>query len=225
MGELPGAFYRNYDEKRSPPILIDYYLTPVELQNIDKIENTLSNEMQSDDENQYYLEMVEDYYERYNYNNHNYDTYKKYEEDFFKHLKNNKKYCNIVDKNQKYSELTIGRKCKGGLSWSGRSHSKLVRDIHVHFILDGIDMERVAEKREDEKSITGKELRWLFRHRYHLKVMQKIQFWNNGNPTCPPWEGSGCHIWNNYEKRLKEKENLGLNEEMYDGLSRLFNIP
>ncbi|MBD2783450.1 hypothetical protein ID858_11205 [Xenorhabdus sp. DI] len=213
-----------YDEKRSPPILIDYYLTPVELKNIDEIENILKHGPLSDSDNQYYNEVVEDFQERYNYNKCDHYTYKKYEADFFKYLRHNKKYCNVMDGKQEYNELTIGRKCKGGLSWIGRSNSKLVRDIHVHFILDGIDMERVAEKREDEKSITGKELRWLFRHRYHLKVMKKVQFWNNGNPTFPPWMGSGSYVWNNYARHLTEKENLGLDEEIYDGLSRLFKI-
>ncbi len=218
-----GAATHIYEE-RYPPLLIDDYLVPSE----EIYMRGFINRNQNDSKGHVYRL----YKNRLNYIDSDHHIYPRYAKDFFKHLSNDKKYCSVIDKNQELDRLNLGRKCKGGLSWISKSNSLLVRDIHVHFILDGIDMKRVADKLNecDEsgnkiKKITGQELRWLFRHRNHPEVRKKVQFWRNGQPVSPPWEDLGRHIWNNYERRLKEKENLGLDEKIYDGLSRLFNIP
>ncbi|WP_045972228.1 hypothetical protein [Xenorhabdus doucetiae] len=126
----------------------------------------------------------------------------------------------VVNEKERFNQLNLGRKCKGGLLWVGKSDSELVQDIHVHFILDDINMQWVADKHEEfeKKSITGKELRWIFRNRHNAKVKQKVQFWQDGKPVCPPWESEESHIWDNYERKLIRKE------EGYNSLSRLFNI-
>ncbi|MCR6650961.1 MAG: hypothetical protein NVV73_05405 [Cellvibrionaceae bacterium] len=79
---------------------------------------------------------------------------------------------------------------------------------HVHFVLDGLNMCETATKTyyemdqprgrsdgaEDKiRSITGSELRWIYRHRNVPRVQQRIQFWYRGNgqnfvPVSPPWE-------------------------------------
>ncbi|WP_340608999.1 hypothetical protein [Xenorhabdus bharatensis] len=124
------------------------------------------------------------------------DEYKKYENDFFNHLKNHSKYHTVLEESPVCSDLTVGRKSKGGLSWiSSVSNSGLTCNMHVHFILDEIDMERVVYKRD--KYVTGKELRWLFRNRHNANVAEKIQFWQNYAPVYPPWETEKA-LWENY---------------------------
>jgi hypothetical protein len=90
----------------------------------------------------------------------------------------------------------IARKCKAGLSWASSS------DLCVHFILDGLDMAQVVGKNHAldvrERSITGVELRWVYRNRHNQAVRRCIQFWMNGLACPPPWEGASADIWKNY---------------------------
>ncbi|MBC8948207.1 MULTISPECIES: hypothetical protein [Xenorhabdus] len=98
----------------------------------------------------------------------------------------------------------FGRKCKGGLSWITRNDDEMTKDMHVHFILDKIDMEYIVQKKEypgsrGSSDITARELRWIYRNRHFFRVQQKIQFWLNGKPTTPPWESKeGEALWNQY---------------------------
>ncbi|MCG3462400.1 hypothetical protein [Xenorhabdus bovienii] len=100
--------------------------------------------------------------------------------------------------------LQLGRKCKGGLSWITINDDEMTKDMHVHFILDDIDMEYIVQKKEYPSSwgssdITASELRWVYRNRHLFRVQQKIQFWLNGKPTTPPWESKeGEALWNQY---------------------------
>ncbi|CDG16852.1 hypothetical protein [Xenorhabdus doucetiae] len=172
----------------------------------------------------------------------NYDTYKK---DFFGHLKSESahQYNNVATnphrghqcKEEQYIDICqrdVGRKCKGGLSWISTGNSPLVKDIHVHFILDNINMISLIQKK-DQKSITGKELRWIFRNKNDPRVAAKIQFWDDGEPTSPPWIsangwwhrffGDESHVWEEYEKHLQEKAQR--EDERYQSLAQLFNIP
>jgi hypothetical protein len=95
------------------------------------------------------------------------------------------------------------RKDKGGLYWA-----TMVERKHVHFVLDGIDLKAVVEKnyggdpttgglktadsklpgKEKNRSITGSELRWIYRQRAHPGVQEYIQFWFDRKPCRPPWE-------------------------------------
>ncbi|PHM61704.1 hypothetical protein [Xenorhabdus ishibashii] len=210
-----------FNENRCPPIIIDDYLIPAELEYKDFLGKYLKNKLYKDEEEKNkFLSEIKTFEAKCDFINANINTYKKYEKDFFTHLKNDNKYCNVTESHRGYNISIIGRKCKGGLSWVNTSNSELTQDIHVHFILDGIDIKRIAEK--DDKNITGKELRWIFRHRNHPKVIKKVQFWENGSPTFPPWEGLNQPVWNNYVIHLEEKERLY--EEKCEYLSRLFNI-
>lgn len=38
------------------------------------------------------------------------------------------------------------------------------------------------------RSITGTELRWIYRNRHDANVQNAVQFWYEGQPCCPPWE-------------------------------------
>jgi hypothetical protein len=114
------------------------------------------------------------------------------------------------------------RKAKAGLDWITNN-----TDRHIHFSLDGIDMVSVPAKSfagvppaglardfpqgkapdglawdKKERSITGSELRWVYRHKDNPRVSAQIQFWNKTGitpsediqvaediwrPCSPPW--------------------------------------
>ncbi|MBD2783449.1 hypothetical protein ID858_11200 [Xenorhabdus sp. DI] len=211
--DLVSAFIdaRGLNDDAWPPIYIDDYVVPPEKKCMeDVIKRNKGN--------------VDYCKGRLNYIEIHHNEYQEYSKDFFENLRQNKKYSSVVNEKERFNELNLGRKCKGGLLWVGND-SKLVKDIHVHFILDDINMQWVADKHEEfeKKSITGQELRWIFRNRHNAKVKQKVQFWQDGQPVCPPWESEESHIWDNYERKLMEKGGAG-EEERYDGLSRLFKI-
>ncbi|PHM40328.1 T3SS effector EspK [Xenorhabdus mauleonii] len=89
----------------------------------------------------------------------------------------------------------LGRKCKMGLSWICTSNDKEVKDCCVHFILDGLNMDQIINKgTEYGKSITARELRWVYRNRNDDRVAKKVQFWLNDRQVVPPWV-SGSPIW------------------------------
>lgn len=131
------------------------------------------------------------------------------------------------------SNQDIRRKCKGGLYWA-----TMIAQKHVHFILDGIDMEAVVKKAtqgdnpdsdgdealgiEKNRTITGSELRWIYRNRDLEPVQQHVQFWFNGKQCPPPWETystiefgarlidaptvtehDGRELWSQYKPKVK----------------------
>lgn len=68
----------------------------------------------------------------------------------------------------------------------------LLKGRTVHFVLDGINMDQVPTKSfnseaTNTRSITGAELRWIYKHRDEQTVQDNIQFWANKKPTTPPW--------------------------------------
>ncbi|WP_129953707.1 MULTISPECIES: hypothetical protein [unclassified Rahnella] len=110
----------------------------------------------------------------------------------------------------------IGRKCKAGLFWV----STLQDNTTVHFILDEIDLNMVAEKSHPRdqhgRSFTGVELRWIYRNRHNPQVMKKIQFWLKGSPTVPPWASDNSGFWQQYIPRSEP--------DWSASLSRLFHL-
>ncbi|SHN16082.1 hypothetical protein SAMN05192549_10544 [Duganella sacchari] len=85
------------------------------------------------------------------------------------------------------------RKCKGGLDWAVNGNRT------VHFLLDELDITAVVKKNnirvgrsiysaEKERSITGAELRWIYRNRNNPLVQNRVQFWLAFAPCLPPWE-------------------------------------
>jgi hypothetical protein len=145
---------------------------------------------------------------------------------------------------------SIHRKCKGGLYWASESY-KNGKGFSIHFLLDGIDMEKLALKSTDtdmifnlrdyvshrflkdninleideinftnhsndilvkDRSVTGVELRWIYRNRKAPCVQKAIQFWYEGKPCCPPWDKNFdficdkavSHLWLLYRPRSHE---------------------
>ena len=82
--------------------------------------------------------------------------------------------------------MRYGRSCKTGMAYA-----ILARKGRVHFLLDEIKMNLVLADRlkpKPERSISGKELRWLFRHRNHPQIRPEVVFWKDGKTTSAPWE-------------------------------------
>lgn len=81
----------------------------------------------------------------------------------------------------------------------------------IHFILDGIDHERVVKKKipgkaERDRSITSAELRALFRCRDALD-MSKLFFYKAGMQVDPPWLDPVNKQWYDYYE-LRRRESL-----------------
>ncbi|WP_143330325.1 hypothetical protein [Chromobacterium haemolyticum] len=96
----------------------------------------------------------------------------------------------IMDGNTPIDDLkNIGRKIKAGLHWASTDG----RHFTAHFILDGLNIMQVIQKshqldRDGSKSLTGVELRWIYRNRHKSNVRRAVQFWIKGEPCLPPWE-------------------------------------
>lgn len=104
-------------------------------------------------------------------------------------------------------------KSKGSLYWATMDAKK-----HVHFILDGIDMNEVVYKTHytghphgqdtrpktppDQKTrtITHAELRWIYRNKVFPQVRQHVQFWLKGQCCVPPWQ-TDSGLWSHYVPR------------------------
>jgi hypothetical protein len=87
--------------------------------------------------------------------------------------------------------------------------------------LDGIDLSVVVNKNFDgpnsdslpgakkkNRSVTGSELRWVYRHRELKDIQKYIQFWFKFEPCCPPWVGlpslsdDGSAVWSSEKDAL-----------------------
>lgn len=133
-------------------------------------------------------------------------------------------------RDQDASKLTgsvARRKCKTGLDYIAHNHPNCT----VHFCLTGIDFQAVANKSYDDvgtqdlpsgssagvypwheksRSITGAELRWLFRNSHDPAVRNMVQFWqyhhNRWLPCGAPWEdgaimpSGGIHSFAAYQR-------------------------
>lgn len=92
-------------------------------------------------------------------------------------------------------------KSKFGIEWT------LNNGGHVHFILNGLNMSDVTGKTyktdspkgpsdehtvQKERSITGSELRWIYRNKGVPLVQKRVQFWlkssGSWSQCLPPWE-------------------------------------
>lgn len=76
----------------------------------------------------------------------------------------------------------------------------------VHFILDNINLDDVVLKlvRPDTglPSVTGSELRYLYRQRNHRSLHKKVHFYLNGKETCAPWVRNPA-LWKKYNPHDK----------------------
>lgn len=116
---------------------------------------------------------------------------------FLRAVQAHPKYASIINSLEDSNEV-IRRKCKAGLHWG--THDPEIS--HVHFLLDSLNQDEIVRKdyRDDflartsggsvikNRAITNAELRWIFRNRHDPNVREGVQFWENGEPTSPPWE-------------------------------------
>lgn len=118
--------------------------------------------------------------------------------------KKNQSFLDAIAIHKKYKTATnsgdtneaVRRKCKAGIEW-GVSQKK-----QIHFILDNLDLEAVVNKNyagknsdraatsteAKNRSITGSELRWIYRNRHLAEVQAHVQFWAIEEKCLPPWE-------------------------------------
>ncbi|EFF04669.1 MULTISPECIES: hypothetical protein [Escherichia] len=107
---------------------------------------------------------------------------------------------------QLYEELynIFKRGCKAGIMSATLDSSK----HHIHFSLDGIDMNSVITKNNAYTesglpSITGSELRCAYRLRDQLK--DKLHFYENGLEVSAPWE-KNPELWRKYIPKGAQKK-------------------
>lgn len=111
-------------------------------------------------------------------------------------------------------------KSKAGLNFCISSN------IPVHFILDELKLKQIIEKNFTDpkklwspnnefknsdadkiRSVTGAELRWIYRNRDRPETQECVQFWFKGTQCCPPWEPAFRHPdsqasdWNAYKPK------------------------
>lgn len=128
-------------------------------------------------------------------------------------------YASFLKRHPKYGSLygsktanreTWQRKCKAGLQWAANSKDP---GMTVHFILDDIEQREVIDKSGLRKdSVTGSELRWVYRNRHDKHVQECVQFWQNMKPVPPPWTVEYGHA---YREHLSEQYGDELDDE-YD---------
>ncbi|EBS5119657.1 hypothetical protein DRD53_11925 [Salmonella enterica subsp. enterica serovar Telelkebir] len=103
----------------------------------------------------------------------------------------------------------VKRGCKAGIMSTTLDNSK----HHIHFPLDGIDMNSVISKDNSYTesglpSITGSELRCAYRLRDQLKG--KLHFYENGLEVSAPWE-QNPELWQKYiPKGAQKKDSPGM---------------
>lgn len=154
---------------------------------------------------------------------------------YFDFLQNHLKYQRAYfDKNDDYkaayknfdtnptSNALFRAKSKAGLLFC------IQNDISLHFILDDLVLEEVIGKnREDAqhpaknerkdpqnptdkiRTVTGSELRWIYRYRTDPDVQRLVQFWINDTQCCPPWEPQfpGTQVdWSTYQPTVKDRK-------------------
>ncbi|EBS4098467.1 hypothetical protein DPS53_24905 [Salmonella enterica subsp. enterica serovar Bareilly] len=100
----------------------------------------------------------------------------------------------------------IKRGCKAGIMSAPLDGSK----HHIHFSLDGIDMDGVVTKtstnpRAGTPAYTGVELRCAYRLRDQLK--DKLHFYENGLEVSAPWK-KNPELWRKYIPKGAQKKDL-----------------
>ena len=104
-------------------------------------------------------------------------------------------------------QMRYGRACKAGLAYG-----ILKRKGKVHFALDGLTSASILDDvglGKDKRKITGKELRWIFRHRDEPKIKADVIFWLDGAKTEPLWE-KDRGLWEAYDKQVSARGSKGV---------------
>jgi hypothetical protein len=119
-------------------------------------------------------------------------------------------------------ELAIRRSCKFGIEYA------ITLPAYIHYILDGMDMKKVANKELFDKTITigsgsgarsisfkkmsicTSELRFLFRNWQRIKATNRVLFYWKYKTTPAPWEDDVGYpesmvLWADYAHHRVEK--------------------
>jgi hypothetical protein len=118
-----------------------------------------------------------------------------YQRDYARFLMRHQRYGVIVN-NDTYSYEDQRKKSKAGLAWVTDGTGR--RPATIHFFLDQLDLYKVIHKQSVtvpisgrletiNNSITGSELRWIYRNRFRQNVAARIQFWYRGAAVQAPW--------------------------------------
>ena len=102
-----------------------------------------------------------------------------------------------------YNNATPGKLDEPSGSAAFRAKSKeglvycILNGIHLHFTLDGLNLSEVMGKNrtgefkndpvDKVRTVTGAELRWIYRYKDDLQTQAYVQFWINNTKCCPPW--------------------------------------
>jgi len=102
------------------------------------------------------------------------------------------------------TDMDRARKAWTRTSKAGLEYQTKVRGATVHFILDGLDFNRVVQKHPGD--VTSAEIRWLYRHRNDEAVMNNVKFWLDGEEQSePPWkQQSNASIFAKYKPRHED---------------------
>lgn len=99
-----------------------------------------------------------------------------------------------------YVSGIIKRGCKNGIDMA-KDHPH----VYIYFVLDGIDMKAVLNKRKAKKydgKYTNRELRYIFRKWGKLK--DKVIFIEDNQEVAAPWiKGSHVKLWQAYDEQRK----------------------
>lgn len=157
--------------------------------------------------------------------------------------------------------LDTVRKCKAGLDWSSQNGKFTVHflldGISISDVIFKTSEQDVIYATVEEylraqtasipdaqfnsdypeynltgKSITGSELRWIYRNRDKKSVQKTIQFWYTYKACCPPWDpdfdkiygNQIAYLWENYvPKYCKSRKLLSRERRAVFNLASLFS--
>jgi hypothetical protein len=117
-------------------------------------------------------------------------------------LEKHSKYNPQLNPSTQEVDVRVGRACKGALEFTVKNNRK------IHFVLDGLDINRVfrdLKKDKIDRAITGKEIKWLYRHRADDEVKKNVTFYENGQVTDAPWV-KNPEQWEAYDEHRKSQE-------------------
>jgi hypothetical protein len=96
----------------------------------------------------------------------------------------------------------IGKGCKAGIEYTTNNGK------NVFFVLDELNEELVINEGVEEcwrNSITGKELRWIYRHKDNGNVKNSVKFIKDCKIVRAPWEANS-ELWKRYEEYRTTKQ-------------------
>ncbi len=115
---------------------------------------------------------------------------------FREYMEGHEKYDPKMAPGQEQWNTRVGRACKAGLEYTTVELNK-----KIHFVLDDYDFSYLWDdinKKGEDRAITSKELKWLFRNWDNPSVASNVIFWRGGQVVLPPWVADPTP-WQNYK--------------------------